>query len=101
MSSLVSVGLRQAVDSMGRTPLHVAAAGGLPDCCRLLIEMRASVDDRDVVMHRTPLHWAAERGHKHCAEEILKELTIHTTLALSTADSHQNTPLHLSVCCAI
>jgi len=40
------------------TALHIAAWNGFSDCVRILIELGASLEVRDVEYRGTPLHWA-------------------------------------------
>lgn len=47
-------------ESIGKTPLHVAAMEGWPDAARLLLAHGASVAVRDREFNGTPLIWAAE-----------------------------------------
>lgn len=50
-----------AVDDVGRTPLHWAAAFGHTEVAGVLVGHGADLDPRDPE-GRTPLHWAAYRG---------------------------------------
>jgi ankyrin repeat protein len=47
-------------DSIGKTPLHIAAMEGWPDAARLLLAHGASVEVRDHEFKAPPLIWAAE-----------------------------------------
>lgn len=51
------------LDSLGRTPLHAAAAGGHAPVIEQLIGVGADVNARDSVFGMTPLHLAARHGH--------------------------------------
>jgi ankyrin repeat protein len=52
-------------ESIGKTPLHVAAMQGWPDAARLLLAHGASVEARDREFNATPLIWAAEGSLSH------------------------------------
>ena len=47
-------------ESIGKTPLHIAAMEGWPDTARLLLAHGASVEVRDNEFKAQPLIWAAE-----------------------------------------
>jgi ankyrin repeat protein len=47
-------------ESIGKTPLHIAAMEGWPDAARLLLANGASVEVRDHEFKAQPLIWAAE-----------------------------------------
>ncbi|TFJ82444.1 hypothetical protein NSK_006270 [Nannochloropsis salina CCMP1776] len=70
------------------TPLHVAAAEGVLEAVRLLLQAGASPAAVDKAGY-TPLHWAAGKGHEKVVEELLK----HNADANAT-DKNGLTPLH-------
>ena len=51
-------------ESIGKTPLHIAAMEGWPDAARVLLAHGASMDVRDNEFKGQPLVWAAE-GSRH------------------------------------
>src|SRR6185503_5980703 len=51
-------------ESIGKTPLHVAAMEGWPDAARLLLAHGASVAVRDREFKAQPLIWAAEGSRR-------------------------------------
>ena len=68
-------------DSIGKTPLHVAAREGWPDAVRVLLAHGASVAVRDREFHGQPLIWAADgwraspregRDHRAVARMLLE-----------------------------
>jgi ankyrin repeat protein len=60
-------------ESIGKTPLHIAAMEGWPDAARVLLAHGASVEARDREFKAQPLIWAAEgsrtsrEGRDHAA----------------------------------
>ncbi|EWM22814.1 Ankyrin repeat-containing protein [Nannochloropsis gaditana] len=70
------------------TPLHVAAAEGVVEAVRLLLQAGASPAAVDKAGY-TPLHWAAGKGHEKVVEDLLK----HNADA-NAADKNGLTPLH-------
>ncbi len=57
-------------DSVGRTPLHLAASRGNKGVAALLLASKADAEAQDNG-GRTPLHYAAFTGHKDVAELLL------------------------------
>ena len=49
-------------DSLGMTPLHIAARGGQIDACKLLLSKGCETDQVDK-QGRTALYWAKMMGH--------------------------------------
>ncbi|KAF5980588.1 ankyrin protein [Fusarium coicis] len=83
----------------GITPLHVAAAHGLPNLARILLEDShlSKVTwqiSKAKVGSRTPLHMAIENG-QNSVIELLLELDL-----IDSTDERGRTPLHLAIECA-
>ncbi|KAK1797807.1 hypothetical protein P4O66_008163, partial [Electrophorus voltai] len=57
-------------DSLGRTCLHAAAAGGNVECVKLLLSSGADHNRTDR-HERTPLHYAAASRHFQCLETLV------------------------------
>ncbi|KAM7380197.1 hypothetical protein PAMP_003510 [Pampus punctatissimus] len=57
-------------DSLGRTCLHAAAAGGNVECVKLLLSSGGDHNRRDTC-GRTPLHYAASSRHYQCLETLV------------------------------
>ena len=106
------VGMVNAVNDLGETPLHIAARGGNNKCIALLIKAGARTNMVD--KHgSTPLHGAACRGNIEIAGNLLGEgidLDIFTLAKrqrfdgdflsnINTKDNNGNTPLHEAVIC--
>ncbi|KAF5670930.1 ankyrin protein [Fusarium denticulatum] len=83
----------------GITPLHVAAAHGLPSLARILLEDNSLSKatwqvSKAKVGSRTPLHMAIENG-QNSVIELLLELDL-----IDSTDERGRTPLHLAIECA-
>ena len=78
----------EALDWLGRTPLHWAAQFGLVDVADLLIQSGAEVD-RQGQDGATPLHWAAREGH----HEVVR-LLLARGAKPDVHDHEGRTPLH-------
>uniref|UniRef100_A0A3B3CHE1 Ankyrin repeat domain 44 n=1 Tax=Oryzias melastigma TaxID=30732 RepID=A0A3B3CHE1_ORYME len=57
-------------DSLGRTCLHAAAAGGNVDCVQLLLKSGGEHNKTDKC-GRTPLHYAAASRHYQCLQTLV------------------------------
>ncbi|XP_037543071.1 serine/threonine-protein phosphatase 6 regulatory ankyrin repeat subunit B [Nematolebias whitei] len=69
--SVLSAGFQiDTPDSLGRTCLHAAAAGGNVDCVKLLLSSGGEHNRRDKC-GRTPLHYAAASRHYQCLETLV------------------------------
>ncbi|KAK7422687.1 hypothetical protein QQX98_001475 [Neonectria punicea] len=58
-------------DSLGNTPLHLAACFGRPHIAEELLDRGAEIDDGEKLSEDTPLHMAAEEGHVHVMKKLL------------------------------
>jgi ankyrin repeat protein len=63
--------LIDARDHDGGTPLHEAAAWGLTDAARALVDRGADVNAVEGPSNRTALHWAARADHRPLADFLL------------------------------
>lgn len=78
------------VDSMGRSPLHLASCSGYSDIVRLLLENGANPNQRDR-LGNTPLHLAA------CTNNIVVvTLLLKAGTDVCTIDLHGRSPLQLA-----
>uniref|UniRef100_A0A8D0D5R9 Ankyrin repeat domain 44 n=1 Tax=Sander lucioperca TaxID=283035 RepID=A0A8D0D5R9_SANLU len=69
--SVLSAGFQiDTPDSLGRTCLHAAAAGGNVECVKLLLSSGGDHNRRDKC-GRTPLHYAAASRHYQCLETLV------------------------------
>uniref|UniRef100_A0A3B5A7V4 Ankyrin repeat domain 44 n=1 Tax=Stegastes partitus TaxID=144197 RepID=A0A3B5A7V4_9TELE len=69
--SVLSAGFQiDTPDSLGRTCLHAAAAGGNVECVKLLLSSGGEHNRRDTC-GRTPLHYAAASRHFQCLETLV------------------------------
>uniref|UniRef100_A0A8C6L2I1 Ankyrin repeat domain 44 n=1 Tax=Nothobranchius furzeri TaxID=105023 RepID=A0A8C6L2I1_NOTFU len=69
--SVLSAGFQiDTPDSLGRTCLHAAAAGGNVDCVKLLLSSGGEHNKADKC-GRTPLHYAAASRHYQCLETLV------------------------------
>ena len=78
-----------ARDSIGETPLYLAARSGRKEIVELLIAKGADVNEKDDFYGTTPLHWAAVYGHKEIAELLIGE-----GAEVNAMDNFGRTPLH-------
>jgi ankyrin repeat protein len=69
----------EAVSTILRTPLHIAAANGFTNIARLLIDNGANPNCRDFD-ESTPLHCASEFGKIETLIYLLKESSADATL---------------------
>ena len=60
-----------AKDSIGRTPLMLAAINGDPDRVKALIAKGADVNAQDNNQHRTALMFAANKGSADCVKALI------------------------------
>ncbi|MBX9641073.1 MAG: ankyrin repeat domain-containing protein [Mycobacteriaceae bacterium] len=74
----------------GTTPLHHAAYSGSLECCQLLLDFGASLNERDE-QQRTPLHHATARGALGCIGFLLDK-----GADVNASDEDQVTALHLA-----
>ena len=77
-----------ALDGIGRSPLHFAAQHGRAEVAGLLIRSGAEVD-RPAADGMTPLHWAAQEGHAEVARLLLRG-----GAEADRPDGRGRTPLH-------
>lgn len=84
-----SINYRCAPD--GATPLHVAAAMGLPKSVEVLIARGAQIDARTSV-GATPLHGACARGRRRIIEAL-----IDAGAHIDRADRFGRTPFHYAI----
>ena len=75
-------------DSVGVTPLMLAAQNGHGDVVELLLELGASADIADEE-NRTALHYAAKSGEPTVVSALLD-----SGASAATTDAHGQTPLH-------
>jgi ankyrin repeat protein len=78
----------------GRTPLHLAAAGGQKAAVELLLENQADCNANSTgpwLWHRTPLHDAVSNGHK-----VVAELLLAHKANVNARNDRGQTPLHLA-----
>jgi ankyrin repeat protein len=94
-----------AANSVGTTPLHLAAQGGHLDAAAVLLqEARVPADIRDRA-GRTPLHFAAQEGHlelalllKNAGANAGNASNVRAALLLScSACAHKHTRLFIAV----
>jgi hypothetical protein len=76
----------------GATALHSAAAEGHADCCELLLEKGADVNERCAWGWYSPLHLALRRGHREVAVLLLNH-----GARWEMKDKHGKTPMHWAV----
>ena len=69
-----------AVDSMGRTPLALAAQLGHWNALHALIRCRVAINTTNTT-GMTPLHWAVAGRHVECVRDILKDADVNTSVA--------------------
>ena len=69
-----------AVDSMGRTPLALAAQLGHWNALHALRLCRAAINTTNTT-GMTPLHWAVAGKHVECVRDILQEAGVDTSVA--------------------
>lgn len=67
----VDVNAKHEIEETGRTALYYAAARGLCETAKTLIEKGAEVNVQDRV-GKTPLHYAAENGHCETAKTLIE-----------------------------
>ena len=77
-----------AADTLGSTPLMLAASRGQVEFAARLVELGAALDCQD---HggRTPLHYAAEEGHTPAAQALIEAGS-----DVASTDTYGDTPLH-------
>ncbi|QDV36898.1 ankyrin repeat domain-containing protein [Tautonia plasticadhaerens] len=78
----------EALDGIGRSPLHWAAQFGRPDVAELLIRSGSEVN-RPAADGMTPLHWAAQEGRAEVVRLLLRE-----GAEADRQDGRGRTPLH-------
>ena len=81
----------EAIDSQGRTPLHVAVSSGKSEVVRLLLERGASASRADAC-GLTALHRAAWTGSSPLVDLLLSQ-----GAPAGVSDREGDTPLHLAV----
>ena len=80
-----------AVDTLGATPLMLAASKGHVEFAARLVALGAAVNSQDNT-GRTPLHYAAEEGHTQVAQVLVA-----AGADVSSTDEYGNTSLHAAV----
>ncbi|XP_063675469.1 transient receptor potential cation channel subfamily A member 1 homolog [Bolinopsis microptera] len=103
MTQLTSDMIEQDIDKSQNTPLHWAADKGFLICCKILIEKKYKIGQRNKVKGKTPIHYAATEGRT----ETLKIMLESESKSCRFVDTNGNTPLHdaaqrgQSQCCRI
>lgn len=81
----------RAIDHLGNTPLHYAAAALRDDIVKLFLDNYADVDPTNKC-DQTPLHLAAQAGAKEAAELLIKN-----GADLRALDNQTRTPLEMAI----
>lgn len=81
-----------AVNLLGRTPLHEAVRSNFLSCCEYLLENKAR-DDVSSTTLSTPFHTAASCGSVECLELLLK-FSEDPKMKVNEADKNKCTALH-------
>lgn len=95
--------IEQDMDKSQNTPLHRAAERGFQKCCKILIDKKYKIGQRNKVKGKTPIHLAAAEGRN----ETLLMMLESEGKSCSFLDTNNNTPLHdaakcgQSQCCSI
>jgi ankyrin repeat protein len=77
-------------NSLGQSPLHIAASLGKADMANTLLTLKADISAKDD-QGQTPLHLAAQQGHFN-----ILELLISKNADMFAKDHQGQTPLHLA-----
>lgn len=64
--------LINAKDKFGRTPMHLAAQNGYPECIHLLAVLRANLEIREAAFNDTPLQASVRLGVVDCIRALIQ-----------------------------